>query len=99
MVNQGIYAIGVSQQRIDIFGDKILICAVHRRIPALKALDKPNRALTKMVDAALIELNKQELARRVEDIVGIKIRAILKDYDPYTEMAATVIIFEEPLEE
>ncbi|WP_018132758.1 Na-translocating system protein MpsC family protein [Effusibacillus pohliae] len=98
-INQEMYAIGVSSQRIEFLGDKILICAVHKRIPALKVLDDSQRTLTRMVDSSLIELNKWQLANRIEEIVGVPIKTVLKDYDPRSEMAATVVIFEDSLEE
>ncbi|MCL6547453.1 MAG: DUF2294 domain-containing protein [Alicyclobacillus sp.] len=97
-VNQDMYAIGVSSQKVDFLGDKILISAVHKRIPALKALDEEYRLLTIAVDAALVECNKKQLAARIEEIVGAPIKAVLKDYDPRTELAMTVVVFEDVLE-
>jgi uncharacterized protein YbcI len=98
-VNQELFGIGVKSQKLEILGDKILIFATHKRIPAMKSLDESNRALTIQVDRAVTELNKLHLKAQIEPIVGVPIKVILKDYDPFTEAAATIIIFEEELEE
>lgn len=89
---------GVRSQRIDIVEDKIYISAIHKRIPALKILDERERTLTIQIDKALIEANKELLREQIELIVGVPIKTILKDYDPYTEYSVTVIIFTEVLE-
>lgn len=97
--NQDIFGIGVRSQRIEFLGDKILITAVHKRIPALKILDETHRLLTRTVDIHVIDANKQVLAEKIEEITGIPVVTILKDYDPYTEIAATVVILESSIEE
>lgn len=96
-VNQQAFDVGVRQQRIDILGDQIVIVAEHRRVPALASLDDTHRWLTRMVDAALLDVYKTRLKEGVEALVGQKVRVVLKDYDPQTQMAATVILLEAPL--
>jgi hypothetical protein len=65
-INQEIYGIGIKSQKIEISGDKVLIFATHKRIPALKILDESNRSLTAMVDYALMDANKRMLKRRID---------------------------------
>lgn len=98
-VNQEIFGVGVRSQKLEILNDKIIITATHKRIPALKILDDIDRMLTTHVDKALTDSNKNFLKQPIEDIVGIPIKVILKDYDPYTEYSATLIIFQNTLEE
>ena len=98
-INQEIFGIGVRSQKLEIHGDKILIYAFHKRIPALKILDDSNRMLTLQVDRAVIEENKKELKKQVEELTGVPVKVLLKDYDPVTEYSATIIIFEDVLEE
>lgn len=94
-VNQGMWGVGVRQQRVDLLSDRILIMAEHQRVAALELLDETHRDLTRAVDAALIEENKRRLTRELESTLGINIRAILKDYDPATQLSATLIVLEE----
>lgn len=96
-VNQEMYAVGVRQQRVDLLGDKILIMAEHQRVTALRTLDETHRWLTRMVDAALLEEYKSRTAARIEALLGIGVRTVLKDYDPVTQMAGTVILLDSPL--
>lgn len=96
-VNQEMYAVGVRQQRVELLGDKILVLAEHQRIPALAALDSQNRQLTRMVDSALLEEYKLRMRTRLESLLGIPVRTILKDYDPVTQLAGTIICLESPI--
>lgn len=98
-VNQEMYEIGVKRLRVDIIGSKIIILAEHRRIPGLKALDKVNRSITRMMDVALLDENKKRLKAQFEAELGLKIKTVLKDYDPEHEVAATVAVLYEPLTE
>jgi uncharacterized protein YbcI len=97
-INQEIFGIGIKSQKIEIFGDKVLIFATHKRIPAMKILDESNRSLTVMVDYALLEANKRMLKQQLESTLGLKVKFVLKDYDPVTEYSGTVIVFEEEIE-
>lgn len=94
-VNQEMWGIGVRQQRVDVMSDRILIVAEHQRVPVLKLLDPTHRDLTRQVDTALIDQNKRWLARELESALGLKVRTILKDYDPVTQLSATVVLLEE----
>jgi uncharacterized protein YbcI len=97
-INQEIFGIGIKSQKIEISGDKVFIFATHKRISALKILDDSNRNLTSMVDYALMAANKKMLKEQLESTLGLKVRLVLKDYDPLTEYSGTVIVLEEELE-
>lgn len=97
-VNQEMFATGVKRLRVDVLGSKILIVAEHQRVSALAALDATNRPLTRMTDVALLDANKARLKEEIEKSLPIKVRTILKDYDPFTEIAGTIIVTTEPLE-
>lgn len=96
-INQEIFGIGIKSQRIELIGDKAIIFATHKRIPALKILDATNRSLTASVDMLLIEANKRMLKEQVEKTLKIGVKFVMKDYDPDTELSGTVIVFEREL--
>ncbi|WP_407270878.1 DUF2294 domain-containing protein [Radiobacillus sp. PE A8.2] len=96
-INQEIFSIGISSHRIEILGDKVLIFVTHKRIPALKALDNDHRELTRSVDRYLMDITNAKLADELSTLIGIPVETILKDYDPYSQKAVTVIYFKEPL--
>lgn len=96
-VNQGISGVGVSRQRVDLLDDRILILAEHQRIRALAALDPGRGDITRAVDVALLDESKRRLSKELRDKVGLPVRVVLKDYDPGTEIAATVVVLDAPL--
>ncbi|MFG1830854.1 hypothetical protein [Micromonospora chersina] len=96
-VNQGIAGVGVSRQRVDLVGDRILILAKHQRVKSLAALDSAHREITREVDVALLDEGKRRLAQELKDKIGLAVRVVLKDYDPSTEIAATVVVLDAPL--
>lgn len=96
-VNQGIAGVGVSRQRVDLLDDRILILAQHQRVKALATLDPARRDITREVDVALLDEGKRRLAQEFRDKIGLPVRVVLKDYDPSTEIAATVVVLDAPL--
>ncbi|MED4206402.1 Na-translocating system protein MpsC family protein [Neobacillus mesonae] len=94
-VNQEIYGVGVKKQRIEISQNKLLIFAQHKRVPALQTLSKNYQELTTSVDAALIKEYKAKFKEQIELIFGLRVITILKDYDPITEKAFTIVYFKE----
>jgi uncharacterized protein YbcI len=96
-VNQEMYGVGVRKQQIDIVEDKVVIYGEHKRVPALTVLKEKNLDLTTHVDATLIKEFKAKLKDQVEKTFNLKVLSILKDYDPETELAITVIYFEKPI--
>lgn len=95
--NQEIYGVGVKKQRIEVSGNKILIFAEHIRVPALLTLSTNFKELTVSVDSALIVEFKLKFKQQVEQLLKLEVVTILKDYDPETEYACTIVYFEKPL--
>ncbi|HLQ73313.1 MAG TPA: Na-translocating system protein MpsC family protein [Bacillota bacterium] len=93
-INQEFYATGVVSQRINLFDDRLIIFAQHKRVQAFTALSKNFQELTTYADAALIVEFKAKLKQEIEDVTGYKVLSVLKDYDSKTEHACCVIIFE-----
>jgi hypothetical protein len=96
-VNQSISGVGVRQQQVHLLGHAILVIAEHRRIPALAVLDSTYRTLTRQVDVALVDLYKEALKEELEVALGVGVRTILRDYDPVTQLACSLIILETEL--
>jgi hypothetical protein len=96
-VNRDISGVGVSRQSVDLMGDRFLVVANHQRIPALASIDAADRYLTRMTDVALIDESKRRLLVELGTVLGLSVRTILKDYDPVTETAATVVILDDRL--
>ncbi len=96
-VNQDIYGVGVKKQRIECIEDRVMIFAQHKRVQALQMLSRNYQTLTIAVDSALIVEFKSLLKGQIEMTLGLKVKTILKDYDPVTEEACTIIYFEELL--
>lgn len=96
-VNQEIYGVGVKKQRIECLDDRVMIFAQHKRVQALQMLSRNFQTLTISVDSALIVEFKSLLKGYIEDALHIKVKTILKDYDPVTEEACTIIYFEDLL--
>ncbi|TYP49211.1 Na-translocating system protein MpsC family protein [Thermosediminibacter litoriperuensis] len=98
-VNEEMYGRGLDWQKIEIIGDKIIIIALNRRISVLKHLDNKDAFTARLMDLALLNEFKIRLKKYFEEATGLKIRSILKDYDPVNQLAGTIIITGEPVEE
>lgn len=94
-INQRFYDTGVVSQRIQIFDDRIIIFAQQKRIAALNVLSKNYRELTVLADAALIAEFKAQLKEEMEAVTGLKVLSVLKDFDPETNHACSIIIFDQ----
>lgn len=90
-VNQEMYKVGVRKQKIEILQDKILVFGEHHRVPALEAIHEKYPELTLTVDTTLIKEFKERLKMELEKELPIKVKTILKDFDPVTEEAAAII--------
>lgn len=98
-VNEEMYGRGLDWQKVEIMGDKIVIIALNRRISVLKHLDNKDNLTARLMDLALLNEFKVRLKKSFEESTGLGIRSILKDYDPVNQMAGTIIITVEPVEE
>ncbi|GLB61330.1 DUF2294 domain-containing protein [Cytobacillus sp. NCCP-133] len=94
-INQEIYGVGVKKQRIEIFDDRVIIFAQHKRVQALTMLSKNYNQLTISVDSALISEFKSLFKVHIEQTLHLDVKTILKDYDPVTEEACTIIYLKE----
>lgn len=91
---------GVKRLTIDVVGNKVIIVGEHSRLPGLATIDTSNRFVTRMTDVALLDECKIRLRKMLEEkIPEVKIRSILNDYDPSTEIAVTVIVAEDRFQE
>ncbi|NLC62630.1 MAG: DUF2294 domain-containing protein, partial [Thermoanaerobacterales bacterium] len=93
------YGCKLDWQKIDIIGDKIIILALNRRISVLKYIDEKDMFTARLMDLALLNEFKIKLKRVFENKFGLKLRSVLKDYDPVNQLAATMIIAVEPVEQ
>lgn len=93
-INLKMFDIGVKRQKVDITGDKIIILAVHKRIPSLRFLDAKDRFVTRMADISIIDAFKEEIKKTIEEKYNMQIATVLKDYDPITEYSGTIVILD-----
>lgn len=98
-INQEIFGVGLRRQRVDVIGTKIVVLAENRRVPALAALDNSGAVNTRQIDLVLLDAYKKRLKELIQPILPTPIRAVLKDYDPPTELAGTIIVTQDPLDE
>lgn len=98
-VNEEMYGRGLDWQKIDIIGDKIIILALNRRISILKHVDEKDAFTARLMDLALLNEFKVRFKKQFEDKFQLKIRTILKDYDPVNQLAGTIIITVQPAED
>ena len=98
-VNEEMYSRGLDWQKIDILGDKIIILSLNRRISVLKHIDEKDAFTARLMDLALLNEFKIRFKKYFEDKFQLKIRTILKDYDPVNQLAGMIIITVQPVEE
>jgi len=98
-VNIEVFGQGLKSQRVEILNDKILIIAHNTRVKILSMVDRTDNFTTKIMDIALIMEFKERFIAALEESLGIKALAHLKDYDPKTEISVSVTILEKPVEE
>lgn len=65
----------------------------------MTAIDPKDKLTSKLIDIALIVDFKERFIKLVEETLGIKVLAHLKDYDPGTEISIGVTILEKNVEE
>lgn len=95
--NRQVWGTGVRQQRVELLRDQILVVAVHQRVAALASLDATRRDLTRQVDVALVDHYKSVFKAELESALDLSISAVLKDYDPKTELSCTLVVLDQPL--
>ena len=92
IINIGMFGTGLRKQRVVLVEDMVIISADHKRIPAL---DAKYRDITRNVDAAILNEYKERLKAELMAQLQLRVKCVLKDYDPGQEMALTVVILDE----
>ena len=95
IINIGMFGTGLRKQRVVLVEDMVIISADHKRIPALASLDAKYRDITRNVDAAILNEYKERLKAELMAQLQLRVKCVLKDYDPGQEMALTVVILDE----
>lgn len=98
-VNQSLFGNGLRWQKVDVVGQKIIILAENMRVKPLSAIDGKDRLASRLADIALLNEFKSRLRQEIQESLGITVRSILKDYDPEYQLAGTIIVTEERLED
>lgn len=98
-INQDIFAVGVSEQKVELLGNKFIITARHKRAAVLQTLDQEYHTMGRCVDTFLVEVFKSRLKLKLQPILNQQITTILKDYDPLSERSLTVIFLDETNEQ
>ena len=98
-VNMLVFDQGLLSQRVDVLGDKAVITAVNRRVSVLSISQEMDQNTTEIMDRMLILRFKTLFIQEVSLWLGLKVVALLKDYDPVTEITISVAIFERPIQE
>ena len=98
-VNMEVFHQGLLSQRVDVLREKVLITAKNRRVSVLSLVDETDKGTTEIMDRALIAQFKRLFILEMEEELGVKVLANLKDYDPGLEISVSLSIFEKPVEE
>ena len=94
-VHRELYGVGVTQLRIDAAGESMILFMVkHQRVTALRALEENYPELKQSVDAALHQEFKRIFRKKLADELNLPVAGVLRDYDPGTGWASTIIISE-----
>ena len=78
---------------------KIIILAENMRVKPLAAIDDRDPIATRLADIALLNEYKSRLRQEIQESLGLTVRSILKDYDPKYQLAGTIIVVEEKLDD
>lgn len=96
-INMEIYEAGVSQHKIETSDNRLMIFAIHRRIPALKVMRENFSELVSHANTAIASEFKKKFRIEFEQATGLKVVSILKDYDAITQYTCTIIYFDHPI--
>lgn len=97
-VNQQLFGFGVLWQRVEVLPPRVVVVlAANRRAPVLSVLSHRDPVAVALMDSALVREYKAQLRQGLEEELGVPVQAVFKDYDPASEMAATVILFSQDL--
>ncbi|ASA24105.1 Na-translocating system protein MpsC family protein [Paenibacillus donghaensis] len=92
-VHKELYGVGVTQLKIDAAGELMLMFLVkHQRVTALRALEEHYPELKQSVDAALHQEFKRRIQKKLTEEMNLPVTGVLRDYDPHTSWACTIVI-------
>ena len=91
-VNQELFGFGLKQQKVIVDEDKIVILAVNTRVVPLQALHGKDDWTWRLADLALLNEFKARLKHKMGSLFGKGVLTVLKDYDPRTEQAGTIVV-------
>jgi len=96
-INEEMYGRSLDWQKVDISGDRIVILSLNRRITLLKQVDERDSFTSRLMDLALLNKFKLRFQEEFEMRFDLKIRTILKDYDPVNQLAGTILLLVKPV--
>lgn len=91
-VNKNIYGFGTNDVKVITVDNLIIFNAHHNRVPCLRALEENYFTLKESVDAAIMQVFKEQLQEQLSDKMNLHPKAILRDYSADTLIAVTVIV-------
>jgi hypothetical protein len=92
-IHKELYGVGVTQLRIDAVNETMIIFMVkHQRVSILRAIEEHYPELKQSVDAALHQEFKRRIQKKLSEEMNLPVTGVLRDYDPHTAWACTVII-------
>ena len=93
-VNKMVYGFGTSESKIFFVDNMIVFSVHHNRVPCLMALEDEYLVLKETVDAAIMNVFKDRLRRELEERLGLRTKAVLRDYAYGCLIAITVVILD-----
>ncbi len=96
-INQKLFNVGTKWVKVEISGCYIFIVAKHRRAAGNAVIDRKVPFLSRMVDVVLLDEFKENIRTELSRQFNFDIQSVLKDYDPHTELAGTLIVLNKPL--
>ncbi|MNB87931.1 hypothetical protein D3C75_349360 [compost metagenome] len=92
-VHKELYGVGVTQLRLEAANETMIMFLVkHQRVAALRALEEHYPELKQSVDAALHQEFKRRIQKKLAEELELPVAGVLRDYDPQTAWACTVVI-------
>lgn len=92
-IHKELYGVGVTQLKIEAVNETMMMFLVkHQRVSALKALEENYPELKQSVDAALHQEFKRKIEWKLAQEMQLNVSGVLRDYDPRSGWACTVII-------
>ncbi len=83
----------MTQLKIEAVNETMIMFLVkHQRVAALRALEDHYPELKQSVDAALHQEFKRRIQKKLTEELELPAAGVLRDYDPQTAWACTVII-------